>query len=91
MAQENFGKRFDGYQIYDRHYEKVGKVDDLSWTRTTSPSTSASRPASSAAVYPNPHGHRAGERPAPARRGRFRQRHHRSGPQLGDDAEITPS
>ncbi len=29
MAQENFGKRFDGYQIYDRHYEKVGKVDDL--------------------------------------------------------------
>ncbi|MDQ3589187.1 MAG: PRC and DUF2382 domain-containing protein [Actinomycetota bacterium] len=29
MAQENLGKRFDGYQIYDRHYEKVGKVDDL--------------------------------------------------------------
>ena len=29
MAQENFGKRFDGYQIYDQHYEKVGKVDDL--------------------------------------------------------------
>jgi uncharacterized protein (TIGR02271 family) len=29
MAQENIGKRFDGYQIYDRHYEKVGKVDDL--------------------------------------------------------------
>src|SRR5687768_14360461 len=29
MAQENFGKRFDGYQIYDRHYEKVGKVEDL--------------------------------------------------------------
>jgi uncharacterized protein (TIGR02271 family) len=29
MAQENVGKRFDGYQIYDRHYEKVGKVDDL--------------------------------------------------------------
>src|SRR5215204_2875325 len=29
MAQENVGKRFDGYQIYDQHYEKVGKVDDL--------------------------------------------------------------
>ena len=29
MAQENLGKRFEGYQIYDRHYEKVGKVDDL--------------------------------------------------------------
>jgi uncharacterized protein (TIGR02271 family) len=29
MAQENIGKRFEGYQIYDRHYEKVGKVDDL--------------------------------------------------------------
>ena len=29
MTQENFGKRFEGYQIYDRHYEKVGKVDDL--------------------------------------------------------------
>jgi uncharacterized protein (TIGR02271 family) len=29
MAQENFGKRFEGYQIYDQHYEKVGKVDDL--------------------------------------------------------------
>src|SRR5215212_5613222 len=29
MAQENIGKRFQGYQIYDRHYEKVGKVDDL--------------------------------------------------------------
>jgi uncharacterized protein (TIGR02271 family) len=29
MAQENSGKRFEGYQIYDRHYEKVGKVDDL--------------------------------------------------------------
>src|ERR687893_2638981 len=29
MAQENIGKRFDGYQIYDHHYEKVGKVDDL--------------------------------------------------------------
>jgi uncharacterized protein (TIGR02271 family) len=29
MAQANSGKRFDGYQIYDRHYEKVGKVDDL--------------------------------------------------------------
>ena len=29
MAQENIGKRFDGYQIYDQHYEKVGKVDDL--------------------------------------------------------------
>ena len=29
MAQENVGKRFEGYQIYDRHYEKVGKVDDL--------------------------------------------------------------
>jgi uncharacterized protein (TIGR02271 family) len=29
MAQENCGKRFDGYQIYDQHYEKVGKVDDL--------------------------------------------------------------
>jgi uncharacterized protein (TIGR02271 family) len=29
MVQENIGKRFEGYQIYDRHYEKVGKVDDL--------------------------------------------------------------
>ncbi len=29
MAQENAGKRFEGYQIYDHHYEKVGKVDDL--------------------------------------------------------------
>src|SRR5918997_675564 len=29
MAQANVGKRFDGYQIYDQHYEKVGKVDDL--------------------------------------------------------------
>ena len=29
MAQENIGKRFEGYQIYDRHYEKVGKVEAL--------------------------------------------------------------
>src|SRR5215204_4324994 len=29
MAQENIGKRFEGYQIYDQHYEKVGKVADL--------------------------------------------------------------
>jgi len=29
MAQGDVGKRFEGYQIYDRHYEKVGKVDDL--------------------------------------------------------------
>src|SRR5918997_1405583 len=29
MAQENVGKRFEGYQIYDQHYEKVGKVDGL--------------------------------------------------------------
>ena len=29
MVRENLGKRFEGYQIYDRHYEKVGKVDDL--------------------------------------------------------------
>jgi uncharacterized protein (TIGR02271 family) len=29
MAQENPGRRFEGYQVYDRHYEKVGKVDDL--------------------------------------------------------------
>jgi uncharacterized protein (TIGR02271 family) len=29
MTQENIGKRFEGYQIYDRHYEKVGKVEDL--------------------------------------------------------------
>jgi uncharacterized protein (TIGR02271 family) len=29
MAQENIGKRFEGYQIYDQHYEKVGKVEDL--------------------------------------------------------------
>jgi uncharacterized protein (TIGR02271 family) len=29
MAQGDAGKRFEGYQIYDRHYEKVGKVDDL--------------------------------------------------------------
>ncbi|MDQ3184236.1 MAG: PRC and DUF2382 domain-containing protein [Actinomycetota bacterium] len=29
MAQESVGKRFEGYQIYDQHYEKVGKVDDL--------------------------------------------------------------
>ena len=28
MADEA-GKRFAGYQIYDQHYEKVGKVDDL--------------------------------------------------------------
>ena len=29
MAQGDVGKRFEGYQIYDQHYEKVGKVDDL--------------------------------------------------------------
>jgi uncharacterized protein (TIGR02271 family) len=29
MAQGDIGKRFEGYQIYDQHYEKVGKVDDL--------------------------------------------------------------
>src|SRR5215208_6826119 len=29
MAQGDVGKQFEGYQIYDRHYEKVGKVDDL--------------------------------------------------------------
>src|SRR5918997_6278323 len=29
MARENVGKRFEGYQVYDQHYEKVGKVDDL--------------------------------------------------------------
>ncbi len=29
MAQESAGGRFEGYQIYDQHYEKVGKVDDL--------------------------------------------------------------
>ncbi len=29
MAQQSVGKRFEGYQIYDQHYEKVGKVDDL--------------------------------------------------------------
>jgi uncharacterized protein (TIGR02271 family) len=29
MAQANVGKRFEGYQIYDQHYEKVGKVEDL--------------------------------------------------------------
>ena len=29
MAQGNVGKRFEGYQVYDQHYEKVGKVDDL--------------------------------------------------------------
>ena len=29
MAQEGAGKRFEGYQVYDQHYEKVGKVDDL--------------------------------------------------------------
>ncbi len=29
MAQASVGKRFEGYQIYDQHYEKVGKVDDL--------------------------------------------------------------
>jgi uncharacterized protein (TIGR02271 family) len=29
MTQGDVGKRFEGYQIYDRHYEKVGKVYDL--------------------------------------------------------------
>jgi uncharacterized protein (TIGR02271 family) len=29
MAQESIGRRFEGYQVYDQHYEKVGKVDDL--------------------------------------------------------------
>jgi uncharacterized protein (TIGR02271 family) len=29
MGQENVGNRFEGYQVYDQHYEKVGKVDDL--------------------------------------------------------------
>jgi uncharacterized protein (TIGR02271 family) len=29
MAQGDIDKRFEGYQIYDQHYEKVGKVDDL--------------------------------------------------------------
>ncbi len=37
MAQENVGKRFDGYQIYDQHYEKVGKVDDLFVDENDSP------------------------------------------------------
>ncbi len=26
---DEVGKRFAGYQIYDQHYKKVGKVDDL--------------------------------------------------------------
>src|SRR5687767_1222167 len=29
MAQENVGKRYEGYQIHDKHYETVGKVDGL--------------------------------------------------------------
>src|SRR5215212_3049344 len=29
MAQGDAGKQFEGYQVYDQHYEKVGKVDDL--------------------------------------------------------------
>ena len=37
MGQENAGKRFEGYQIYDRHYEKVGKVDDLFVDENDSP------------------------------------------------------
>jgi uncharacterized protein (TIGR02271 family) len=37
MAQENIGKRFEGYQIYDQHYEKVGKVDDLFVDENDSP------------------------------------------------------
>src|SRR5918995_1076309 len=37
MAQENIGKRFEGYQIYDQHYERVGKVDDLFVDENDSP------------------------------------------------------
>ena len=37
MAQEHVGKRFEGYQIYDQHYEKVGKVDDLFVDENDSP------------------------------------------------------
>ena len=48
MAQENIGKRFDGYQIYDQHYEKVGKVDDLFVDENDVPEYIGSRPASSA-------------------------------------------
>jgi hypothetical protein len=29
MAQEGAGKRFEGYQVYHQHYERVGKVDNL--------------------------------------------------------------
>ena len=37
MAQENVGKRFEGYTVYDQHYEKVGKVDDLFVDENDSP------------------------------------------------------
>ncbi len=37
MAQENAGKRFEGYTVYDQHYEKVGKVDDLFVDENDSP------------------------------------------------------
>jgi uncharacterized protein (TIGR02271 family) len=37
LARENIGKRFEGYQIYDQHYEKIGKVDDLFVDENDSP------------------------------------------------------
>ena len=37
MAGGDVGKRFEGYQIYDQHYEKVGKVDDLFVDENDSP------------------------------------------------------
>jgi uncharacterized protein (TIGR02271 family) len=37
MARGDVGKRFEGYQIYDQHYEKVGKVDDLFVDENDSP------------------------------------------------------
>jgi uncharacterized protein (TIGR02271 family) len=37
MARESIGKRFEGYQVYDQHYEKVGKVDDLFVDENDSP------------------------------------------------------
>ncbi len=36
-------ERYEGYEVYDRNGEKIGKVDDLLWTRPTAKSTSASR------------------------------------------------
>jgi hypothetical protein len=35
------GYSFTGYQVYDMHYEKIGKVDDIFGTKTITPNTSA--------------------------------------------------